>query len=109
MRGHRAGHRMRSGLPDTARFHERIASLLRHAANGIAHSGEQSASRIESFAARLTALNPRATLARGYAVVQVRDSKEAVTSIAQVKGKERLDVYVKDGKFPAEVSRQYGF
>ena len=35
--------------------------------------------------------------------------KQAVTSIAQVKGKERLDVYVKYGKFPAEVSRQYGF
>lgn len=105
----RAGHRMRTGLPDTARLHERIASLLRHAASGIVRSNEQAASRIESFAARLTALDPRATLARGYAVVQVRDSKEAVTSVAQVKGKERLDIYVKDGKFPAEVSRQYGF
>lgn len=105
----RAGHRMRSGLPDTARLRERIVSLLRHAASGIVRSNEQATSRIDSFAARLAALDPRATLARGYAVVQVRDSKEAVTSIAQVKGKERLDVHVKDGKFPAEVSRQYGF
>jgi exodeoxyribonuclease VII large subunit len=105
----RAGHRMRSGLPDVPRLQERIVSLLRHAASGIARQGEQSASRIGSCAGRLAALDPRATLARGYAVVQVRDSKEAVTSIAQVRGKERLDVYVKDGKFPAEVSRQYGF
>jgi exodeoxyribonuclease VII large subunit len=105
----RAGHRMRSGLPDVTRLRERIVSLLRHAASGIVHSNEQTTSRIDSFTARLAALDPRATLARGYAVVQVRDSKEAVTSIAQVKGKERLDVYVKDGKFPAEVSRQYGF
>ncbi len=105
----RAGHRMRSGLPDTSRLQERVTSLLRHAASGIVRSGEQATSRIESCAARLAALDPRATLARGYAVVQVRDSKEAVTSTAQVKGKERLDIYVKDGKFPAEVSRQYGF
>jgi len=105
----RAGHRMRSGLPDVPLLQERIVSLLRHAATGIARYREQSASRIGSCAGRLAALDPRATLARGYAVVQVRDSKEAVTSIAQVRGKERLDVYVKDGKFPAEVSRQYGF
>lgn len=105
----RAGHRMRSGLPDVGRLQERIVSMLRHAASGIVRSNEQVTSRIESCAARLTALDPKATLARGYAVVQVRDSKEAVTSTSQVKGKERLDIYVKDGKFPAEVSRQYGF
>jgi exodeoxyribonuclease VII large subunit len=105
----RAGHRMRSGLPDVARLQERIGSMLRHAASGIVRSNEQVTSRIESCTARLAALDPKATLARGYAVVQVRDSKEAVTSVAQVKGRERLDIYVKDGKFPAEVSRQYGF
>ena len=49
------------------------------------------------------------TLARGYAVVQLREGKQAITSVKQVKGKDRLDVHVKDGKFPAEVSRQYGF
>jgi exodeoxyribonuclease VII large subunit len=105
----RAGHRMRSGLPDVGRLQERIVSMLRHAASGIVRSNEQVTSRIESCSARLAALDPKATLARGYAVVQVRDSKEAVTSTSQVKGKERLDIYVKDGKFPAEVSRQYGF
>lgn len=105
----RAGHRMRSGLPDVARLQERISALLRQGVTGIGRQREQSAARIDSFALRLAALDPRATLARGYAVVQVRDSKQAVTSTAQVKGKERLDVYVKDGKFPAEVSRQYGF
>jgi len=105
----RAGSRLRAGLPDVGRYRERIISLLRHAVSGIARGAEQRAGRVDSCAVRLRALDPRSTLARGYAVVQVRDSKEAVTSVAQVKGKERLDVYVKDGKFPAEVSRQYGF
>jgi exonuclease VII large subunit len=32
-----------------------------------------------------------------------------VTSVRQVQGRDRLTVHVRDGKFPAEVSRQYGF
>lgn len=105
----RAGHRMRAAIPDPIRFRERIAFLLRHAGTAVNRNGEQRRGRVDTFAAQLRSLDPRSTLARGYAVVQVRDGKEAVTSIKQVKGKERLDVYVKDGKFPAEVSRQYGF
>jgi len=105
----RAGHRMRTALPDPGRYRERIVSLLRHAASATSRMVEQRLGRVDGCAGRLRSLDPQSTLARGYAVVQVRNSKEAVTSIGQVKGKERLDVYVKDGKFPAEVSRQYGF
>jgi len=104
-----AGHRMRTALPDPGRYRERIVSLLRHAASAAERMVEQRLGCVDGCAGRLRSLDPRSTLARGYAVVQVRNSKEAVTSIEQVKGKERLDVYVKDGKFPAEVSRQYGF
>ncbi len=104
-----AGHRMRNALPDPGRYRERIVSLLRHAATASARMVEQRLGRVDGCAGRLRSLDPKSTLARGYAVVQVRNSKQAVTSIEQVKGKERLDVYVKDGKFPAEVSRQYGF
>ncbi len=105
----RAGHRMRAAVPDPGRYQERISSLLRHGVMAIGRTTEQRLARIDGLAAQLRSLDPRGTLARGYAVVQVRDGKQAVTSIKQVKGKERLDVYVKDGKFPAEVSRQYGF
>jgi exodeoxyribonuclease VII large subunit len=105
----RAGHRMQAALPDPGRHRERIVSLLRHAVSAVARTTEQRLARVDGCAAQLRSLDPRSTLARGYAVVQVRDGKQAVTSITQVKGKERLDVYVKDGKFPAEVSRQYGF
>jgi exodeoxyribonuclease VII large subunit len=105
----RAGRRLALALPDTTRHVERLASLLRHAASGLARGLDQRTERIDAFASRLRALNPSATLARGYAVVQIRDGKQAVTSVKQVKGRERLDIHVKDGRFPAEVSRQYGF
>jgi exonuclease VII large subunit len=48
-------------------------------------------------------------LARGYALVQRRADGQVVRSVGQVKGRDRLDVHVADGRFPAEVSRQYGF
>ena len=65
--------------------------------------------RLSSFAAQLRSLDPQRTLARGYAVVQMREDKQAVTSVKQVHGRDRLTVHVRDGRFPAEVSRQYGF
>src|SRR5438132_1162855 len=105
----RASRRLALALPDTSRYAERLASLLRHAAAGLARSLDQRTERTNSYASRLGALDPAATLSRGYAVVQIRDGKQAVTSVKQVKGRERLDVHVKDGRFPAEVSRQYGF
>ena len=84
--------RMERALPDISRQAERVVSLLKHAVN-----------------AAIRSLDPHATLARGYAVVHRREGKKAVTSVRQVKGRDRLDIYVRDGRFPAEVSRQYGF
>ena len=103
-----ASRRLASAIPDTSRYAERIASLLRHAAVGLARGLDQRRERTNAHTSRLRALDPAATLSRGYAVVQIRDGKQAVTSVKQVKGRERLDVHVKDGRFPAEVSRQYG-
>jgi exodeoxyribonuclease VII large subunit len=105
----RAGRRLSSALPDVSRHNERLIALLRHAAGTLGRSFDQRIERTNSHASRLRALDPAATLSRGYAVVQIRDGKQAVISVKQVKGRERLDVHVKDGRFPAEVSRQYGF
>ncbi len=63
---------------------------------------------LQSLGRRLASLDPRATLARGYAIVRRRGGP-VVTSLSQVKGGDLLDVYVADGQFPAEVQRQYGF
>jgi exodeoxyribonuclease VII large subunit len=105
----RAGHRLRAGLRDPGRYTERIVALVRHASAMVTSGLRHSAERSNGCSLQLRSLDPRATLARGYAVVQLREGKLAITSTSQVKGKDRLDVHVKDGKFPAEVTRQYGF
>jgi exodeoxyribonuclease VII large subunit len=104
--------RLRTSLPNVARHRERLASSMRHALSAVQRAVERRDERVTGWSNQLRSLDPRATLARGYAVVQLRDGKQAVTSVSQVKqvkGKAKLDVHVKDGKFPAEVSRQYGF
>jgi exodeoxyribonuclease VII large subunit len=105
----RAGRRLSAAMPDVSRQNERLTSLLRHGAAALARGLEQRVERTKGCDSSLRALDPRATLARGYSVVQIRDGKHAVTSIKQVKAREKLDIHVKDGRFPAEVSRQYGF
>ncbi|MBI2912858.1 MAG: exodeoxyribonuclease VII large subunit, partial [Chloroflexi bacterium] len=105
----RSSHRLRAALPDPSRETERVAALLRHAHSAVARTLEQRLERLSGFGLQLRSLDPRATLARGYAVVQLREDKQAIISVRQVKGRDRLNVHVKDGHFPAEVSRQYGF
>ncbi len=105
----RASHRLRTALPDPSREQERVASLVRHARSAAERGLEQRVERLNGFGLQLRSLDPRRTLARGYAVVQLREGKQAITSVQQVKGRDRLNVHVKDGHFPAEVSRQYGF
>ncbi len=102
-------HRLRLSLPDTGRHKERICNQVRHARNALERGLEQRRERAAALGSQLRSLDPRATLARGYAVVQLREGKMAITSVRQVKGKDRLDIHVRDGRFPAEVSRQYGF
>lgn len=105
----RTSQRLCWALPDPSQQRERTVTLMRQAGNALARSLEQRSERLNGFALQLRSLDPRRTLARGYAVVQLREGKKAVTSVKQVKGRDRLDVHVRDGRFPAEVSRQYGF
>ena len=105
----RASQRLRGSLPDPARERERVAALAKQADSAMGRGLEQRVERLNGFALQLRSLEPRRTLARGYAVVQLREGKQAITSVKQVRGRDRLDIHVKDGRFPAEVSRQYGF
>jgi len=105
----RAGDRVHIALPELNASRERVSALLQRTGATVERKLAQHADRLHSYRRELNSLNPAATLTRGYAVVQRREGKEAVTSTKQVKGRDRLDVFVKDGRFPAEVSRQYGF
>ena len=62
--------------------------------------------RMEQLGARFAPLNPHATLARGFAIVEKASGnrKTVVTSVRKVRGGDRLIVSVADGAFSTEVS-----
>ncbi len=102
-------HRLRLAQPDAGQWRQRLSGLVLAVEVAMERATARRGERVSSFAAQLRSLDPRRTLARGYAVVQMREDKRVVTSVQQVRGRDRLTVHVHDGKFPAEVSRQYGF
>jgi exodeoxyribonuclease VII large subunit len=102
-------HRLRRSVPDVGQERQRLAILLRNAHSAAAQTLNGHRERLKAYALQLRSLEPRGTLARGYALVQRRADGQVVRSVSQVKGRDRLDVQVTDGSFPAEVSRQYGF
>jgi len=111
---HRAGAdqlllRLRRSVPNVEQERQRLALLLGSAQSAMAQSLNGGRERLKAYALQLRSLEPRGTLARGYALVQRRADGQVVRSVSQVKGRERLDVHVADGRFPAEVSKQYGF
>jgi exodeoxyribonuclease VII large subunit len=62
---------------------------------------ERKRAALEACAGRLRALSPRATLARGYAIVRTEDA--VVRSARAVASGDELDVEVADGRFGARV------
>jgi exodeoxyribonuclease VII large subunit len=121
----RALQRLRWARPQPSQLRERLAALALAAEVAMDRATVRRGERLSSFAAQLRSLDPRRTLARGYAVVQMREdpstlrqssgqagsgqAKRVVTSVHQVQGRDRLTIHVRDGSFPAEVSKQYGF
>jgi exonuclease VII large subunit len=60
--------------------------------------------RFEGFRGQVEALDPHATLRRGFAIVQHARSRKVVDSTRKVKAGDRLSVAVSDGAFWTEVS-----
>jgi exodeoxyribonuclease VII large subunit len=65
----------------------------------IAHRLALRRERLNGVSLRLSALNPEATLARGYAVVRHSDDGQVVSRVGQVTPGDRLSVRVSDGEF----------
>ncbi len=59
---------------------------------------------VEATAARFAVLNPMATLARGFAIVEDAGTRKVMTTTKQAKPGKRIAVSVSDGAFWAEVS-----
>ncbi|MGQ9572167.1 MAG: exodeoxyribonuclease VII large subunit [Dehalococcoidia bacterium] len=101
--------RLRRSVPDIGHERQRLVVLVHSAHSAMAQALNGRRQRLQAYALQLGSLEPRSTLARGYALVQRQADGQMVRSVSQVKGRDRLEVQVADGSFPAEVSRQYGF
>lgn len=93
-------------LPDMGRERQRIDDLWRQASTSLEAFLRQRQERLSGFAGELRSLDPKGTLARGYALIQ-RDG-HIVSSVGEVTGGERLSVRVKDGGFPVRVEKAAG-
>lgn len=91
-------------VPRPAELAGGVNSLLRDLANGLERRDAADRARFEATSARLAALDPRATLERGFAIIKKSGTKTVVNSVRKVKGGDRLDIAVADGAFWAEVS-----
>ena len=82
---------------------QRLNELAGRAGRSLRHRLAVARERLRSATLRLAALDPRAVLSRGYAIVRRADGA-VVLSPAQLESGERLDVQVRDGTFGAQVS-----
>lgn len=97
----------RSTLLNMPRTSDLRAAVAREGRTAVAQAGQRvqaNARALEGLEGRAKALDPRLTLARGYAIVQDAQTKKIVTSVRKVKSGHRLSVGVSDGAFWAEVS-----
>ena len=100
---------LQRSLPDVSDLQERLSAAIRAIWTQASGALGQQAQHLIALERHLAQLDPRQTLRRGYAVVQQRGDRTVVSRISQVANKQRLDVFVQDGHFPVEVSRQHGF
>jgi exodeoxyribonuclease VII large subunit len=90
---------MERRLPDVNRDRQRVDDLIRRTSATVDHAVRQSTSSVGNCVWRLKALDPFATLERGYAIVQKNGG--IVSSVDDVRGGDALDVRLKDGSFGA--------
>ena len=77
---------------------QRLDDLTRRARAGLSYYLVVERTRLDGLDYRLSALNPRAVLGRGYAIVSQSDGS-VVRKVQQVSPNEPLDVRVSDGQF----------
>lgn len=90
--------------PDINRHRQHVDEMARRAGSSSARWQQERAHALGNWVWRLKAIDPFATLDRGYAIVQRGAS--IVSSVADVRAGEALDVRVKDGSFGVTVGRR---
>jgi exodeoxyribonuclease VII large subunit len=85
---------------------QQVDDLSHIAQRSIVHHLSLGHERLNGLSSRLSALNPEATLARGYAVVRRADDDQVVSHVGQVSPGDWLSVRVSDGEFSGVVQRE---
>jgi exodeoxyribonuclease VII large subunit len=80
---------------------QQVDDLSQRARQILSHTTALRRSELAGHRARLAALSPLATLARGYAIVRRADSGAVVLSVGQVDAGDGLYIRVQDGEFGA--------
>jgi exodeoxyribonuclease VII large subunit len=93
--------RSRRGSVDLDRLRQRLDDFGRRGQRAVEEGERQRRNHLRRCLAQLDALNPQATLDRGYAVVH--RAGRVVSSIAEVGAGDALVIKVADGGFPARV------
>jgi exodeoxyribonuclease VII large subunit len=92
----------RSG-PDINLWRRSVDDLTQDAWATLTQRLRLSQAELAGFESRVRALDPVAVLARGYAIVEKEQSREAVTSPGQVADGDPLRITLSDGTIPATV------
>ncbi len=100
--------RVLSSPPDTDTLRREIDDRLSLAHTHLTHGIEVRRERLRSLSDRLTALSPRDTLRRGYAVVQRREDGAVAGAAAPVKVGDTLDVTLETARLAADVTSVRG-
>lgn len=93
--------RLAAGLPDLATWRRRVDDLGRGMQQKMGARLNLTQLQIAGLEQQLQALDPAATLQRGYSVVQRADTGEVVRSTKQVDPGDGLNITVSDGQIPA--------
>ncbi|MDA1257420.1 MAG: exodeoxyribonuclease VII large subunit [Chloroflexi bacterium] len=102
MRLEQAVDRLAFLAPDTRAPRQRVDDLLRAAGQAVGRSLDIHRERLRSLELQMSALDPSAILARGYAVVR-REDGSIVASTADLNPGDTLGVALADGEIDAEV------
>jgi exodeoxyribonuclease VII large subunit len=84
-----------------ANARQRVDDVLARADTAVAHRLIVHRQQVQGLAARLTALNPDAVLARGYAIVQERETGHVITSAKAITPGLALTLRLQDGEAAA--------
>ena len=94
-------HRLERSLPDMTSLRRRVDDMARMSRTALANRLNVTRILVDNRADRLRALDPKATLRRGFAVVQHKESGRVVSATGHVVDGDALSITVADGAIPA--------